>query len=215
MRSRGIDTKPIPLNLIYMQPSIEALSTFITSYAAAPAVETVGPSVDRAARNVEVDAWAAKYSADLPKHAGTQAVPAKRGAIITGTTGTLGSYLLESFAAADDISVIYAINRPSRAGGDHEERAKAALRERGIDVEKLDAGGKVRFVEADMSRADFGVTPELFEEVRCGEVVRSDDAEVQRRCTRRSTSLSTTPGRSTLTWCVFTGPRSETHSGPR
>lgn len=57
-------------------------------------------------------------------------------------------------------------HQPGEPGGDHEARAKAALTERGVDVERIVKGGRVKFVEAGMSRPDFGVAPELYKEVR-------------------------------------------------
>lgn len=162
LRSRSIDPKPLPLNLIYIHPSISALSSFITSFVASPPTSTAAAPIDRATRAKQLDLEIAKWTSNFPSHTGTKPATSKRGVLITGTTGTLGSYLLEVFARSDGTSIVYAVNRPSRER--NEKRVREALTDRGVDLSILD-GGKVKLVEADLTRLNFGVKAELFKEV--------------------------------------------------
>lgn len=70
--------------------------------------------------------------------------------LVTGTTGSLGSYILSELIASSECEKIYAVNRPNTTVG-LLERQKKALKSRGLD-ESLALSSKVQLLEVDLSR---------------------------------------------------------------
>lgn len=79
--------------------------------------------------------------------------------VLTGATGSLGAHTLAQMVASPDIRKIYCLVR----GSDPMSRVNAALKERDL---KLDAPSKVVALSADFSRADFGLSKEIYEQFR-------------------------------------------------
>lgn len=75
--------------------------------------------------------------------------------ILTGSTGSLGSYILNSLVQDEKVSRIYCLNRGPRS----EQRQQKALEEREILLEKRD---KVQFLDADMSKPRFGLSKQEY-----------------------------------------------------
>ncbi|KAG0703313.1 putative aminoadipate reductase [Suillus ampliporus] len=71
--------------------------------------------------------------------------------VLTGSTGGLGSYLLADLLQREDVSVVYAFNRPSNKNG---------FEDRGLDVTLLQSV-KLVHVESDTSRDGLGLDKEL------------------------------------------------------
>jgi hypothetical protein len=85
--------------------------------------------------------------------------------VLTGSTGGLGSYLLASLLQREDVSVVYAFNRPSRgAASSSQERQESGFKDRGLDVALLQSK-KLVYVETDTSRDDLGLDKELYQKV--------------------------------------------------
>ncbi|TIB02509.1 hypothetical protein E3P96_02139 [Wallemia ichthyophaga] len=70
--------------------------------------------------------------------------------LVTGTTGSLGSYLLSALVASTKCARVYAANRP-HPSKTLVERQKAALRSRGLDESVADSS-KVHLLEMDLGR---------------------------------------------------------------
>ncbi|KAI1773294.1 acetyl-CoA synthetase-like protein [Hypoxylon cercidicola] len=79
--------------------------------------------------------------------------------VLTGATGSLGAHTLAQMVASPDIRKIYCLVR----GSDPMGRVNAALKERDL---KLEAPSKVVALSADFSRADFGLSKEIYEQFR-------------------------------------------------
>lgn len=85
--------------------------------------------------------------------------------IVTGTTGSLGSYLLDRLVGSDDIHRIYALNRASSDGTPLVKRQMAALAVRGLDAQ-IAISPKVILLEADFGNSTLGLNEEILQEVR-------------------------------------------------
>lgn len=85
--------------------------------------------------------------------------------IVTGTTGSLGSYLLDRLVDSDDIHRIYALNRASSDGTPLVKRQMAALAVRGLDAQ-IATSRKVILLEADFGNSTLGLNEEILQEVR-------------------------------------------------
>lgn len=85
--------------------------------------------------------------------------------IVTGTTGSLGSYLLDRLVGSDDIHRIYALNRASSDGTPLVKRQKTALAARGLDAQ-IATSRKVVLLESDFGDSTLGLNEEILQEVR-------------------------------------------------
>ncbi|KAI0195467.1 hypothetical protein F4808DRAFT_327585 [Astrocystis sublimbata] len=112
----------------------------------------------------EVEAMKAlwrKYSSDPP-----QAIPGRPEAddenqvvVITGSTGMLGSYMLDLMVRNPGVDKVVCLNRAEDGG---RKRQKSIMAERGLTA---DYEAKTTFLHADMSRSDFGLEKEDFKEL--------------------------------------------------
>jgi thioester reductase-like protein len=85
--------------------------------------------------------------------------------VLTGSTGGLGSYLLASLLQREDVSVIYAFNRPSKGSTSSiQRRQQNGFEDRGLDVNLLHSE-KLVYVETDTSHDHLGLNKELYEKV--------------------------------------------------
>jgi hypothetical protein len=82
--------------------------------------------------------------------------------VLTGSTGGLGSYILASLLQREDVSVIYAFNRPSN--GSIQRRQISRFEDRGLDVTLLQSE-KLVYVETDTSHDRLGLDNELYQRV--------------------------------------------------
>ena len=85
--------------------------------------------------------------------------------VLTGSTGNLGSYLLASLLQREDVSVVYAFNRPSRDSTlSIQGRQKSSFEDRGFDATLLQSE-KLVYVETDTSQDNLGLDNELYQKV--------------------------------------------------
>jgi len=85
--------------------------------------------------------------------------------VLTGSTGGLGSYLLASLLQREDVSVIYAFNRPSKGSAlPIQRRQSSRFEDRGLDVALLQSE-KLVYVENDTSHDYLGLDVELYQKV--------------------------------------------------
>ena len=103
-----------------------------------------------------LDGMVQKYASNFPKHMGSMPLPPRHTVLLSGATGTLGCYLLSSFAKDPRVSLVYALNRPSSSGSGH-QRQTEALRNRGLDTSILHDGSVV-LIDADLSKPDFEIS---------------------------------------------------------
>ncbi|KAG1779119.1 putative aminoadipate reductase [Suillus placidus] len=83
---------------------------------------------------------------------------------LTGSTGGLGSYLLADLLQREDVSVVYAFNRPSK-GASMQQRQEDSFKDRGLDFTLLQSD-KLVYVETDTSDDHLGLDKELYQKIR-------------------------------------------------
>lgn len=100
-----------------------------------------------------------KYTQNLNKAKANRPEPRNENqvVILTGSTGMLGSYLLDLMGRNPRVSKILCLNRA--ADGGRAQQFKA-LADRGLDVSIVDS--KAEFYHADLSKADLGLDPEVY-----------------------------------------------------
>ena len=103
----------------------------------------------------------AKYSEDLPKTS-TDGVDDGRDAekltvVLTGSTGSLGSYLLDSLLASNRVSKIICLNR----GAHSEDKQEKSNASRGLITEW--GADKVKFLTTDLSKPRLGLNEDDYD----------------------------------------------------
>ncbi|CCL99861.1 uncharacterized protein FIBRA_01886 [Fibroporia radiculosa] len=107
----------------------------------------------------------AKYGADFPSRPENMFDPPSGDIVfVTGTTGSLGCYLLEALATDPSIARVYAFNRPSKKGVSLSERQNSELGDRGIDTRILRLK-KVVLLEGDLTKPAWGLPVHVYEEL--------------------------------------------------
>ena len=79
--------------------------------------------------------------------------------VLTGSTGNLGTYILDNLLSHSSIKKVYCFNR-SR---DAPRKQDKAFRERDLSCAVIDA---VRFFNVDYARSDLGLQPDEYEHVK-------------------------------------------------
>jgi len=153
----------VPQNLVFTYSTVKRLVAYISKAIGAVARHHVYEDDERAVATDNMNAMIKKYSHDFPVH-----LPGKRSTsgevvLLTGSTGTLGTYLLELLLLDERVERVYAVNRSS-VKHDLVTRQREAFVDRGVDVQLLDSP-KLRLIETDVTKENLGFSAELFAEV--------------------------------------------------
>jgi aryl carrier-like protein len=101
-----------------------------------------------------------KYISDLPKQDSSPAFTGtKFSVILTGSTGSLGSYLLDDLLSNSCVEQIFCLNRTA----DAKERQISANNARGLGQDL--ASKRVKFIQADLSKPNFGLSGDIYNEM--------------------------------------------------
>ncbi|KAI0186100.1 hypothetical protein EV127DRAFT_463436 [Xylaria flabelliformis] len=151
------------MKLLYANPSIQGITNAIhlrssaeegslTNYSAQPSIlESYVPTLGSAS----VEGLVEKYTSDL-----SQLLPSRaKTVVLTGATGSLGCYLLESLMREPSIARIICLHR----GENGKENQVAASRKRGFQFNPKDKS--VDFFQIDLSRSDLGLQPSQLSDI--------------------------------------------------
>lgn len=83
--------------------------------------------------------------------------------LLTGSSGSLGVFLLHEILRNPNVKLVYCLNR-SYTGTTAEARHEEAFRLKGLDPSEL-ADPRIRFLYTDLSRADLSLDQNVYEEV--------------------------------------------------
>lgn len=136
-------------SLVYRHPNLEALVSVFEALCEGQKAPEMTFETDEGKMQALYDL----HTADLPINgrAPEPQEPGKACVLLTGSTGSLGSYILDSLIATDDVARIYCLNR----GTDSFERQQKSQAAKGLAP--LPAG-KVRCIDgADLSKAYLGL----------------------------------------------------------
>ncbi|KAK3988746.1 putative dehydrogenase [Cladorrhinum sp. PSN332] len=158
-----VDPSALATRVIYGNPTSKRLGEYLWSLTHKEGKDaTTGepPHEDRA-----MEALLEKYTRDMPNGRADKPPPADENQVvlITGTTGALGSYMLDICSRCPRVKKIVCLNRSENG----EERQMKSMRERGLTTDL----SKAEFTHADMSKFDLGVGKSTYERL-LGEVDR-------------------------------------------
>ena len=131
-------------SMIYSNPSITSMT--VALYRLVSTTEK-NDSMDHAE---ELEEMYQKYAKDLPNAIlKSRSCSPEATVLLTGSTGSLGSYLLDALVKSPDIGAIYCLNRSSNA-----EAKQAQLNK----LRGLTMSNKSHFLTADLSKPDLGLS---------------------------------------------------------
>ncbi|EPS94433.1 hypothetical protein FOMPIDRAFT_1038850 [Fomitopsis schrenkii] len=160
--SAQLDTRSNVGNFVYEHKTIHLLASFLLGIATGHNVDA-GYSLET--QSEKMAAMAAKYLEDLPSRAVPRLEnPSGNVVLLTGTTGSLGAYVLARLVDDPAVDRVYALNRPAVDGRSLQSRQKSALQERGLDANALEHS-KVVLLEADLSVSGFSIPQDLWAEM--------------------------------------------------
>lgn len=151
------DVEYIKPRLIYSSTSIEKIARAIIVTTPRNVV-TVTPS-SRPERVGRMETMLRKYTMDLPTVKHQNSIRERPWTVVlTGTTGSLGSYLLDALMRQPEEKVykIYCLNRSGDAAG----RQRRSNESRGL--KSLPGNGRVEFLQSDLSRPGLGLTADKY-----------------------------------------------------
>ncbi|KAI1747116.1 hypothetical protein F4782DRAFT_451716 [Xylaria castorea] len=154
-----IDADAVATRVIYGNPTPEKLARYLLSVVGEGGASTPGDATQR-----EVETMTAlwqKYIKNPPKAKPGRPNPSDDGQVvlITGTTGMLGSYMLDQMVRNPAVKRVVCLNRDEDGG---KKRQASAMANRGLVT---DYESKTTFLHADMSRSDFGLSRDDFNEL--------------------------------------------------
>ncbi|KZO93857.1 acetyl-CoA synthetase-like protein [Calocera viscosa TUFC12733] len=153
----------VPQNLVFNYSTVKRLVAYMARTVAAVAGQPLHEEDDTVAIIEDMQAMVEKYTQDFPVHKPGQRATAGEVVLLTGSTGTLGTYLLEQLLLDDRVERVYAVNRISDKYN-LLARQQEAFVDRGVNAKLLDSP-KLRLLETDLTSENLGFSNELFEEI--------------------------------------------------
>ncbi|UKZ82971.1 putative NRPS-like protein biosynthetic cluster [Trichoderma virens FT-333] len=153
------DESIIATRIIYSNPSVDRLAGFLFQSVSHP--EGQDASVSYHAQQIrEMQDMVSKYTQDLPERNDSRTDPndVDQTVILTGSTGSLGSYILDQLIASPRVSKVYALNR-GNDGGFSRQQIVSASRSLSLDF------SKVEFLGVDLSKPKFGLEASKYTEL--------------------------------------------------
>ncbi|KZT66300.1 acetyl-CoA synthetase-like protein [Daedalea quercina L-15889] len=164
--SAQLDTRAISGSFVYENPSITQLAEFVHSLVSG---SYGGVDDSPTAKADTMRRMAEKYTADLkPGTAVSQEDVIKLDGdvvLVTGTTGSLGCFILSSLIEDSKVSKIYALNRVTDGTGTLLERQRKAFESRGLNSSLLELK-RVVLLEGDTAEEWLGLQEATYDEIR-------------------------------------------------
>jgi len=156
--SSKVNTRDIPTNFVYQNPTISALGRLI--------YDLTSTGVSRQLDNTvkEMTDLVAKYTQDFPTHQPAGGItPEGDTVLITGTTGAIGSNTLAELYKSRNVTRIVVLAR--RSTMPISVRQKKALEDRGLDPSIVDSS-KITLLEGDPALPGFGLGDDVLSELK-------------------------------------------------
>lgn len=153
LREAGMKVRNLGPSTIYTNPTIKKLSSTVESFE--QQIQAKRESAEKA-RIENMTGILEKYS-NMPNSGRKEPLET---VVLTGSTGALGSYLLEAFSKSEMVSKIYCLNRSA----DSEQRQEASSASRGLTSHW--SPQQVTFLTSDFSKDDLGLGQTTFSEIR-------------------------------------------------
>ncbi|KAJ5487865.1 hypothetical protein N7530_002165 [Penicillium desertorum] len=155
LRRPDVKAGAISAQTVYGNPTVDRLSRAVIAI-------LDGKSQAGIPRAEKIQSLVEKYTSDLP----AREVYPQNGlnlpstVILTGSTGSLGTYLLHSLMSSGSITKVYCLNR-----SDAESRQKKSFEEKELYLDADDWKDKVEFLQASFGEPRFGLSETKYQEL--------------------------------------------------
>jgi thioester reductase-like protein len=152
-----VDASALATRVIYGHPTSRRLAEYLFSVVNKAGQDGTTGEAQQPEEDRAIDAILQKYTRDMPQARANKPPPADEDQVIviTGTTGALGSYMLDLAISCSRVKGIICLNRSD----DAKERQRMGNGERGLSTDF----SKAEFLRADMSSYDLGLDKEMYE----------------------------------------------------
>ncbi|KAJ7671148.1 acetyl-CoA synthetase-like protein [Mycena rosella] len=153
-------SQKIPQNFVYAHPSIEELASAVISL-----LVSDGSNSSDAGEKAAIEKMITKYSQGFDEPIVQHGPVSSSGAVVllTGSTGGLGSHILEMLLNLASVERVYAFNRRGRTPVS--ERQTEAFVDRALDVNLL-SSEKLVYLEGDTSKPELGLPADAWTTLR-------------------------------------------------
>ena len=159
LENSGIKAHGLAPSTIYTRPTIAKLTQEIKHLTQESRAST---EADEKIRVEKISLMLQKHSAGMIAHKkqlSTKNTKRPQTVLLTGSTGSLGSYILERLAACESITKIYCLSRST----DPKQRQDRAMASRGLKIQSN--SDRVVFLTCDMSKSDLGLENGTYSEI--------------------------------------------------
>ncbi|KAI0203901.1 hypothetical protein F4808DRAFT_449012 [Astrocystis sublimbata] len=146
----------VTIGIIYQHQTLRRLRSYLYSLVNQDGIATLSDYKDRQSQAMEL-VWK-KYTKNLPTPQPNRPAAMNEGqtVIMTGSTGMLGSYMLDRLLSDPCVAHIHCLNRGEAGGAERQEKSMKA---RGLSSDF----SKCTFHEADMSQDDFALGQKTYD----------------------------------------------------
>ncbi|KAH6622020.1 hypothetical protein C7974DRAFT_473418 [Boeremia exigua] len=152
--NKAIRGANVTASTVYNNPSVEQLAGTISSNMS----KSSGQPVVLLTREEKMANMVKKYTQNMVRQKGLEArlkCAARHTVVLTGSTGSLGSHILEQLLKNPDIEKVYCMNRSDNA----ESRQQDSFNRHHHDSTNF---GKAEFLKADFGTDQFGLSDEMY-----------------------------------------------------
>ena len=153
---RDLDVHSLNPQNLYSHPTVEKLAELLQRTLTGEA------GVAQESRSEKIGRLISKYTQKLPERRPNPSIsrPDAATIILTGSTGSLGTYILHSLLNSKDVAKVYCFNRT-----DAETRQKDGFKSKGLDVALLEDANKVEFLQVSFGDTHFGLPDGKYNEL--------------------------------------------------
>lgn len=146
---------------IYENPSIEKLALFISGV-----TKDSGGYALNTDKASAIEIMIQKYSTglDVPIAGPKTPIVSNMVVLLTGSTGNLGSHILEALLQDTSVTTVYVLNRPSSGLQSIQERQAERFADKTLDTTLL-SSNRLVYLEGETSHHNLGLTTAVYEEV--------------------------------------------------
>ncbi|KAI9371137.1 hypothetical protein BJX61DRAFT_543936 [Aspergillus egyptiacus] len=138
---------------IYANPTVELLARLVYGLMR-------GSIEDRGSRVQKIDTLIEKYTSDLPvQRQSPRTSNGRHAVILTGSTGSLGNYILSALLQDPTVVKVYCLNR-----SEAQERQIKSFAEKGL-IFGPNAQSRVEFLQASFGADQFGLADDIYSEM--------------------------------------------------
>jgi thioester reductase-like protein len=152
--NKAIPGANVTAPVVYSNPSVKQLAEALSENVSKSSAKAATPPT----REEKMDKMVRKYTQDMIRHSGSANAskrPSKQTIVITGSTGSLGTHMLEQLLNSPGVEKVYCMNRSDNA----ESRQKDSFAKNHHDSTNFT---KAEFLKADFGSEKFGLSDEIY-----------------------------------------------------